>query len=678
MNNAISENDILNNKSGKALYSTEIIYRPDIDGLRAWAILSVIFFHAFPEVLPGGFVGVDIFFVISGFLISKIIFQGLVRNNFSFLEFYTHRVRRIFPALIVVLLSVAIFGWFALVANEYAQLGKHGAGGVAFINNILLWREDGYFGAPSELKPLMHLWSLGVEEQFYLIFPAFVWGIWVMRVRVLSAIVLIALLSFWANVYWVKVDASGAFFLPHTRFWELLLGSVLAHREVFGSKYLNQKNKLDCVSRFNWSVAYSIVGLVFLVLAVILIDKGRGFPGYWALLPVFGSVFIILAGPDATINKLLFSNKWLVYIGLISYPLYLWHWPVLTYLRILEAQVPSVAVRVMALVFVGFISWITYEFVEKPLRFGKNRKVIVAFLCSAGILVGTGYFMIYHQNGLPSREVEKIFGDIQNQVGHKVYQEEIGGFVNCAIPGAVGNMKCSIAPTVDKPVTVAIIGDSHAADLFLGLSSHINTNVNVAYFEVVCYPFFGITSNDACAPIENVFNYVIENKQIKTVVLANYWVMRTKDKTIRLAEDPNNKDRMYIFKRLLEITVQKLTAAGKEVVFAFDVPDLNFPPEACLPSRPMAITKRLQGGDCKIARKKVEERAEKYVSSAREILVKFPEVIHWDPFNRLCNDQECLVAKDGVLLYRDMNHLSTEGGRWLAEYYSTSGVFANN
>lgn len=203
-------------------------YRSDIDGLRAVAILSVVGFHAFPFWVKGGFVGVDIFFVISGFLISTIIFGNLERNTFSFIEFYSRRIKRIFPALLVVLIACFAFGWFALLADDYKQLGKHMAAGAGFASNIVLWNESGYFDKAAETKPLLHLWSLGIEEQFYIVWPLLLWFAWKSRFNLLAMTFSVVAVSFVLNVRGIRTDAVAAFYSPQTRFWELLVGSVLA------------------------------------------------------------------------------------------------------------------------------------------------------------------------------------------------------------------------------------------------------------------------------------------------------------------------------------------------------------------------------------------------------------------------------------------------------------------
>lgn len=211
------------------------MYRPDIDGLRAIAVLSVVAFHAFPSLLPGGFVGVDVFFVISGFLISSIILAGLDSGRFSFLEFYARRIRRIFPALSLVLLSALCLGLITMFADEYQRLGKHVLGGAGFFSNFVLWKESGYFDVAVETKPLLHLWSLGIEEQFYIIWPLLLWLSWRQCYHPLIMISLLVLMSFMLNITGVRKDIVATFYLPHARFWELLVGAGLAWFALYGS-----------------------------------------------------------------------------------------------------------------------------------------------------------------------------------------------------------------------------------------------------------------------------------------------------------------------------------------------------------------------------------------------------------------------------------------------------------
>lgn len=212
-------------------------YRSDIDGLRAIAVLLVVGFHAFPHWVKGGFIGVDIFFVISGFLISSIILGNLESNTFSFTEFYSRRIRRIFPALLVVLTTCFTIGWFVLFADEYKLFGKHMAAGAGFVSNLVFWDESGYFDKAAETKPLLHLWSLGIEEQFYIAWPVLLWVAWRLHFNLLAMTLAVAAVSFFLNTKGIRTDAVATFYSPQTRIWELLTGSILAWFS------LNRKNE---------------------------------------------------------------------------------------------------------------------------------------------------------------------------------------------------------------------------------------------------------------------------------------------------------------------------------------------------------------------------------------------------------------------------------------------------
>src|SRR4051812_23262661 len=256
-------------------------YRPDVDGLRAVAVLAVLAYHAFPSVLPGGFAGVDVFFVISGYLITGIIVDDLARERFTYANFYWRRIRRIFPALILVLVTCLALGWLVLLPDEYAQLGKHVAAGAGFVSNIALWREAGYFDSAAELKPLLHLWSLGVEEQYYLVWPLL---LLLFRRHALWMIAGIGAASFVLNIWMVGTHPTAAFYLPFTRFWELLIGSFLAFS-------VRRKNSFENPKAF--------AGLILIAAGMVLLHPGPSLPGWWGPPPGFGAGLAGWAGPRA-------------------------------------------------------------------------------------------------------------------------------------------------------------------------------------------------------------------------------------------------------------------------------------------------------------------------------------------------------------------------------------------
>jgi peptidoglycan/LPS O-acetylase OafA/YrhL len=284
----------------------EIHYRPDIDGLRAIAVLSVIAFHVAPNTFKGGFIGVDIFFVISGFLITSIILSDLSRSQFSFIDFYSRRIRRIFPALLLVLAAAYIFGWFALLAQELTQLSKHIVSGSLFISNLVLWNESGYFDNFIDRKLFLNLWSLGVEEQFYLFWPLILYAGMRFKTSFLKIIISILLISFSWNIYQTDINTSAAFYSPLTRFWELLIGAILGYFS-FDQKYTAkvESNKSSSL-RANLC---SLVGFLLITLGIFLIDKRRSFPGWWAMLPTIGAALIIWAGEKTFLNKHILGNR---------------------------------------------------------------------------------------------------------------------------------------------------------------------------------------------------------------------------------------------------------------------------------------------------------------------------------------------------------------------------------
>ncbi|WP_198298101.1 acyltransferase family protein [Vibrio gazogenes] len=379
-------------------------YRTEIDGLRAFAVLSVVIFHAFPTGLKGGFVGVDVFFVISGFLITSHIFENLASDRFSLTDFYGRRIRRIFPALILVMACSLAFGWFVLLADELNQLGKHVASGAAFISNFIFASEVGYFDTASDLKPMLHLWSLAVEEQFYIFFPLLLLLASKLRINLLMVCLVVLIASFSVNIFFVDRFPTEMFFWPFGRFWELLTGSVLAwvmlykpsNNSILSFQTNGRRGELGLFfSTLNKRGVFSLVGLLILVLSVVLIDRAKPFPSYWAIFPVLGAVLIIIGGSASYVAKRVLCNRVAVWFGLISYPLYLWHWPILSYFHIIEDGTPHRNKRILAVALSVALAWITFQFVEKPIRYGNSIKSFRTIALVVGsVLIGLVGFSI--------------------------------------------------------------------------------------------------------------------------------------------------------------------------------------------------------------------------------------------------------------------------------------------
>ncbi|KRR16381.1 hypothetical protein CQ14_15985 [Bradyrhizobium lablabi] len=359
-------------------------YRPDVDGLRAIAVMLVLNFHAFPDAAPGGFVGVDVFFVISGFLITGIVARELELGRFSLIEFYNRRVRRIFPALIVVLCATLVLGWLWMLPQDLAQLGSDTFASAAFLANIALLLQSGYFDVESAKKPLLHLWSLGIEEQFYLFWPLLLILAFRLRKSILAVIALFGIASFALNVVLIGSNPVAVFYLPFTRVFELLAGAALA----CGWNKVGHSVKAS-----DWR---AWIGVALIAASVVMLDSHRAFPGWWAVLPVAGSA-LLLSAPAAWVNRAVLASRPLVWIGLISYPLYLWHWPLLVFAGMVKFAPLTLPERELILLASMVLAWVTYRLVETPIRFGtpSRRKMFglgagIAMIAAAGFAVVWG------------------------------------------------------------------------------------------------------------------------------------------------------------------------------------------------------------------------------------------------------------------------------------------------
>jgi peptidoglycan/LPS O-acetylase OafA/YrhL len=642
-------------------------YRHDIDGLRAVAILFVVVFHAYPAALPGGFVGVDIFFVISGYLISSIIFKELERGSFSFLDFYARRIRRIFPALIVVLSACFAFGWSTLFTEEFKQLGKHMAAGLAFVQNIVLYKEAGYFDTASELKPLMHLWSLGVEEQFYMLFPLILWFSWRFRRNVATIIGLIFAISFFLNVASITSDPVGTFFLPHTRFWEMLAGSLLAYSTLFHRPELMGLLKRAVFRRnrvTNLSIAehddgrlndlLSITGFSLLLLSATVINKDRLFPGWWPLLPVSGALLIILAGSTARLNKWLLSNRWIVGIGLVSYPFYLWHWPLLSFTYVLESDLPSGVMRGLAVAVSLLLAWITYRVVETPVRFGKRIHLKTAALCLLALLVGFAGFNTWKRNGLEFRTATKAAGINRFDTPYRESCESLTG-----VKGFKDDDWCNAGNAGAEPDFV-VVGDSVSnaySPMFASLLSENNSQLKFKqYAKGACPSLIGYGPT-YCRDITNrEVNYIKRTPSIKAVIISANWSDYFNGKAWETYSETSDS-----FKHAFLESIRLYQSSGKKVIVLL-APPKGTNPKSCVNRRSTAAERK---ADCDLTLQQAKNNDGNYREWMVPTISKM-EVEYFDPFKYLCDAQKCRVADGEKILYADVTHMSIFGGLYLA------------
>jgi peptidoglycan/LPS O-acetylase OafA/YrhL len=624
------------------------LYRPDIDGLRAVAVLLVVVFHAFPSALRGGFAGVDVFFVISGFLITSIIFRSLAHGSFSFADFYARRIRRIFPALIAVLAASVAFGWLALLADEFSQLGEHVAAGAGFVQNIVLASEVGYFDTDANLKPLLHLWSLAVEEQFYLAYPFLIWACWRLGWKVLIFLLVLGTLSFAANLVELHRDPVKAFFVLHTRFWELLAGSTLAYWRLKRSACSTDVE--PSAGPVDWHNALAAVGLAALVAAICAVQGDGALPAWTMALLVAGVTVLIAAGPGAWINRNILANKALVAVGLISYPLYLWHWPILSFARIVESGLPSVPIRLAAVACSFALAFLTYRWIERPIRFGRLAAGATgAALASLMLLVGAAGYAIHAGDGLPFRKGMMIVVN-EGDVGHLPYHKYVATRFNRCTPRHIADaaprwgefVRC-MQSQENANVDIAVVGDSHAEHLFLGLAEALPDH-NVAFYIQGGPPFPGNPEFSAS------YAHVIQSPTIRKVILTANWagLMWMVPRGATLQDE------------LLKIAIALLDR-GKEVWIAESVPVYPFVPEMCHGVR------RFSSKDvtCEIDRLSVEEYSAPYMNALSAAAAKEPRIQRLRLQRYLCTEVACSQAMNGKLLYRDSQHLNINGSRYI-------------
>ena len=642
---------------------SQSFYRADIDGLRAIAVLSVVGFHAFPGLIHGGFIGVDVFFVISGFLISSILLRDLQENRFSFAHFFSRRIRRIFPSLILVLLACWIFGWLDLLPDEFIQLGKHIAGGAGFIDNFLYWQEIGYFDQSAEKKPLLHLWSIGVEEQFYLIYPLLLW-IGFKKPWNMKMLYVFFILSFALNVYLSFTSPSSAFFLPFTRFWEFLLGSFVA---LYFSR--NKVGQLEHNSPRSWFELIPIVGLALLTISFFALNSKSTFPGFWALLPTLGAALIIFSPQNSWINRNLLSNPMLVRIGLISYPLYLWHWPLLSFAHIMRDETPSIITRIIAISIAFVFAWASYKWLEYPIRFGKNQKNKTFFLILVMALVAVLGLGTLFGKGFPQRVPEK-YRELQ-----ELFKRTDNASKECIDKfGGGGNSYCQIDDT-NKAPTALLIGDSHAGHFYAGLNEYYkNKGGNLLNMGAGgCPPFDGIEFGKSltnslpleCHHYASAFKALFNNQSIKTVIFAF-------DHSAYLKNDYQMHfygtgyaagDNLSISTNAFKKTIEKITLANKKVVLIYDMPNITIDLKKCFAIRPFEIGNRNCNIDSEIWIKDFKDYElmikELQKDQAIEIFMAKDFVGENFPIN-----------KEGLPMYSDKTHLSKLGSKYFLDFYN--------
>lgn len=420
-----------------------MVYRPEIDGIRAIAVLIVLFFHSGILGFSGGYVGVDVFFVISGYLITMIILKELQSNSFSMINFYERRARRILPALFFVILFCIPISYFILLPNDLYDFGESLIAVPTFISNFLFWSERGYFGGSIELKPLVHTWSLAVEEQFYIFFPLLLSFLYFRAKKIIGlVIILITITSLGLSYFITKLHFETAFYLPFTRAWELMMGAICA-------LYYKQLE----IKKNSYAFFSSLIGILLIAFSVYSFDENTLFPGMAATIPVIGTFLIIISDFSNNILYKLLSSKLFVSFGLISYSLYLWHQPIFAFMRHLDFENHIVFFGIPASIFASIIS---YRYIEKPFRDKNNFSRKTIFL-SSGIMslliIIVGVLMI-NSNGFISRFSNSDQILMQQFINQANYNKKFFDKIEM-LPFAEKNYRKK----------VLIIGDSYAKDI---------------------------------------------------------------------------------------------------------------------------------------------------------------------------------------------------------------------
>lgn len=630
-------------KIAKSLHKDH--YRPDIDGIRAIAVLSVVICHAFPRYLPGGFIGVDIFFVLSGYLISSIIIRDIDSDRFSILKFYDRRIRRIFPALILVLLFTLVVGWAIMAQFEFQALGKHVAGSTLFSENFLLWSESSYFDVSSEKKQLLHLWSLAIEEQFYFFWPLALWLAGRGHVPFLTIFLLLGLASFATNIFDIHNDPTAAYYSPIGRFWELMVGSCLAYLQSARPALLDRFKNLQ-----SW------LGAALLVIAFALINPDRGFPGFWALLPTFGTFLLVSGGENSWINKHILSTSPFVWFGLISYPLYLWHWPLLSFAHITFGKVDPLKAFILVVIAIVAAAF-TFLIIERPFRTRSDNGAKPAFL-ALGMVAMLAFGVLAMNRILPPR-LRNLEVPARNE--WTFLKSDNQKFD----PNAVGVYKLY----ADRPELTLFIGDSHIAQYSERLNKVMGDDKArpgaILAIGGSCNPIEETYLNDVsrknCWPLRIRAYEMAKESRFRTVVIGGAWnsyfdtpkfYIKASGAELPLTTPAGKAAALDSLGRRLAMLVK----AGKRVVLVLDNPnsrDFNpVGPKArlTLSSKGLAPNRTIHVDP------KQRELQEEIAAVGRRAGA---EIVN--PAAAICQRDTCLITSEkGLPLYKDANHFNPD------------------
>lgn len=631
-------------------------YRKEIDGLRALAVLPVILFHAGFETFSGGFVGVDVFFVISGYLITTIILAELEQGKFSIVNFYERRARRILPALFFVILVCIPFAWLWLLPSDMQNFSQSLIAVSLFASNIFFWRESGYFDAAAELSPLLHTWSLAVEEQYYVLFPLFLMMFWKLGRRwILMALALVFIVSIGVAQWASYSEPNAGFYLLPTRGWELLMGA-------FAAFYLSKADP-EAFGK-GWSEFAGWSGVALILFAVFAYNKATPFPGFYALVPTLGTVLVILFATQKTTVGKFVGNKAFVAVGLISYSAYLWHQPLFAFARQRSLLEPSEAIFLLLAALSLLMAYFSWRFIESPFRkkaVVNRRQVFLFAFVGTFSLIALGLFGHMTEGKLVHRKDSSFMVDLDDRV-------KVNHGLSEACEGDYNTLpNCS---TSENP-EVLLWGDSYAMHLVQGLVAS-KPDVGLIQKTVsTCGPFLGIAPINAeyvrswsekCIAInDKVYEYLKGTSGIKYVVLSSPFVQFVSDDAMVLTRDGKVAKGKDLAAESMKQTVRKIKDLGKVPVIFSPTPQNGQDVGGCLKK---AAFFRDESRVCDFSYSESLARQSNVWNFLKE-MDGHVSVVNLADY--LCRDNTCRASVDGVFIYRDVGHLSREGSAYLGQ-----------
>lgn len=630
-----------------------IMYRPEVDGLRAIAVMTVILFHAGFNWLSGGFLGVDVFFVISGYLITGILVAEVESGRFSLAGFYERRARRILPALVLVVSMSLPFAWFLLAPDDLVRFARSVASIFVFSSNIQFFRESGYFDAAAETKPMLHTWSLAVEEQYYVLFPLLLLLLRRLDWRLLLPAVTGLLVLSLVGAEWLSRHYPAAsFFLLPSRAWELMLGALVA---------ILLRRPHVSFWRAGWrGEVGGAAGLLMIVVSMFVIDDGSRHPGFITLLPALGAALLIFFSSASTLTGRLLAARVPVFLGLISYSAYLWHQPVFAFYRHAFDQAPSSGVALLLISGVLVLAYLTYRWIETPFRrkslFSRRQVLTAAAVVSAAFVLlgvagvaGRGFsFMRLDADGM--HWMTSLQSSPEREACHTNAGESLAPSAACVylVPDA----------------RWAVLGDSHGVELAYALATRLQAKgIGLKHLTYSgCVPAYGRQDEAVrCADwTTRSVGYLKSTPAIDTVVVTyrlNAALFGNHDGSY-----PHLPDRVGEVERArrwsaLRDMLAELSAAGKRVVFVMQAPELP---------RPMStLIFRHRGGDIKGVSPEWWARRGEYVNSRLGELPAGVKLV--DPALLLCDLKTCRAGVAGISYYFDDNHLSLSGAGLVAD-----------